>query len=299
MKINPVMAMAHSWGNRDLVQEFLATQLLHGRLALVLGAGVSVPFGLPNWDTLIERMYQSKGASRDSSMTLPLQAEVFRLTHCKDWTDYLHTVSKALYEGVNIDFWTLKPLLAAIGALVMASKRGSASTIITFNFDDVLESYLEFHGFVATSVLSGRHWADGADVRIYHPHGFLPLRPGISTSPEIVLDQTSYGKALGDKMWREVLLSTMRSHFCLFVGLSGSDLNLESFLQECRSDHASYGDGLSLWGLRFTDLNSPSWQTIWRERGVATWQVSNYDRDLPAFLLEICQKAARQRSKAS
>jgi hypothetical protein len=300
--LNPLMALTHSWEDRDVVQDFLAGQLLKGRVALILGSGVSAPFGLPSWENLINKIYQQKGLTPEPELTLAQQAEVFKVTHCrKDPVEYASEVKRALYEGVNIDFWTLKPLLAAIGALVMASKRGSASTIVTFNFDDILEMYLEFHGFVSTSIVSDRSWSDNADVRIFHPHGLLPFRPGTPSNIDIVLDQASFSSVLrGDRgrLWRDTLMTIMRSHLCLFVGLSGSDPHLESLLSECRTEHASLAEGLAFWGLRFTDSSNLSWRTLWAERGVSTWVVTDYDRALPEFLLEICQRAARLRARS-
>lgn len=297
--INPMMSLAHSWEKRDILQEFLAAQLLKGRIALVLGAGISVPFGLPAWATLITRMYEGVGVDPEASMTLPRQAEVFRVTHCRGDRDlYMASIKKALYQDVKVDFWTQQSLLVAIGALVMASKRGNASDVITFNFDDILESYLEFHGFVAESIVNDKYWSGSADVRIFHPHGLLPMRSTVMADYDPVLDQASFSSVLhGERgrIWEKTLLNIMQSHTCLFVGLSGSDDNLESLLHRCYPDHVSIAEKHAFWGLRFSDSDNASWKTLWAERGVSTWVVNDYSRDLPAFLLEVCQLAAQFR----
>ena len=57
--------------------------------------------------------------------------------------------------------------------------------MITFNYDDLLEIYLEFHGLVVEPIWRDEHWASNADIRIYHPHGFLPLDPRHGRSDDI------------------------------------------------------------------------------------------------------------------
>jgi hypothetical protein len=298
--LNAIMAQAHSWETSETLQKFLAEQLLRGRLALVLGAGISVPFGLPDWDALITRMYKLVGDTPPLGLTPPKAAEFFLIKHCgDDKVKYHDYVTEALYDKVDINFWTSTPGLMALGTLVMASHRGSASTVITFNFDDILEMYLEFHGFVVSSISSPQHWADNADVRIFHPHGLLPMRPDTARSQDIVLDEASFSRALSPvdgRLWRERLLSVMRSHTCLFIGIGGSDSNLESFLHDCRESHVGSSEQIAFWGVRFTTADHEPDKLLWGARGVATYVIADYERALPEFLLGICQRAARLRS---
>ena len=122
--------------------EYLGGQLAKGRLALVLGAGISIGFGLPNWTQLIDRLYSKKGATPPSNNSPEDQAEYFRHTYYEsDNPGFIQAVHHALYDGFSVDFSELRKhaLLFAIGSVVMASVRGSASTVITLNFDDILE----------------------------------------------------------------------------------------------------------------------------------------------------------------
>jgi hypothetical protein len=50
------MKLATSWEVNGTVIKFLAEQLNKSRLSLVVGAGLSTEFGLPNWQTLIDKL---------------------------------------------------------------------------------------------------------------------------------------------------------------------------------------------------------------------------------------------------
>lgn len=117
----------------------------------------------------------------------------------------------ALYDGIALDFAKISQnrLLSAIGSLVMASRRGSAGKVITLNFDDILELYLEFHGFTTAAIHDGRHWAPQDDVVVYHPHGYLPLGHA-NDSDTIVLGTTDFHQIMESELWRPILETALR-----------------------------------------------------------------------------------------
>jgi hypothetical protein len=297
--MNPLMALSHSWEDEDLLQNHLGTQLLAGRMALVLGSGISQPFGLPGWEALLDGLYATAAVPRPQELTTNQQAELFLIEHCdRDKTRYRAIIKKVLYANLDISSWAANPALVGIGALAMSSARGNAGNIITFNFDDILEMYLESHGFVVDSVVESKFWDSNADVQVYHPHGLLAFRPEVTDSASIVLEQMAFSAALhGEpgRLWRSKMLGILRTNTCLFIGLSGADSNLESFLYECRNDHVAYRDELAYWGVRLTTSNSDAEDQIWAERGVATWRLADYNKALPSFLLAICRTAANLR----
>jgi hypothetical protein len=266
----------------------------------VLGAGISKPFGLPEWGELVQRLFAAQSETPPPEAP-ERQAEYFRLKHFeknpRGFTDAIH---KALYVGVSADFAALRAngTLAAIGTMVMASHRGSVSDVVTFNFDNLLELFLGYHGFVTASVFREFHWAQSSDVAIYHPHGLIPFDPNQERSDKPVFDQSSYSAVVGkaDSPWRQTILTILRRRTCLFVGLSGRDDNLDSMLQECRDQHASRGENAAYWGVAFSSTDDDVARRIWQNRGVFFNKVVDYDHDLPAFLFAICQKAASMRA---
>lgn len=292
-----LMYIADSWTDREQLTTHLGQELMSGRLAIVLGAGVSKPMNLPDWDELLDRMFTTAGLDRPTAKEPKRQAEFFLDAACKgDRQLLIRAVHQALYAAVrsSISIMRRNDTLAAIGALVMASKRGSAAFVVTFNYDDLLERYLEFHGFVTTSVTSTRHWASSADVVIFHPHGFIPLTDDRPASEDIVLDLTSYTKIIGNEAdpWRQELLTLLRTHTCLFIGISGDDDNMDSLLFRAHGEHAIQSDGLPFWGVRFSTDTSAVDTAYWGKRGLKNFPVRDYHDDLPNFLFEVCQAAA-------
>lgn len=296
------MNIPAAWENRDAVIEHLAEQLNRGRLALFLGAGVSQNLGIPNWADLVTSVLVDKGepppATGDDLMAI---MEDFQAKHfATDKVGYLNAVRVELYRKCSLGFASLRKnaVLSAIAALVMASSRGSASTVLTLNFDDILETYLEYNGFVTRSISEDFFWAGNSDVTIYHPHGFLPYGAGRSMSNDITFDQESFLKQIGrvDSPWHVVFQHTMRTHTCLYIGISGADLNLQSHLAQALDGHAINGDRIAYAGVRFALQGNDRMTRVMKNRKVYTQIVKDYDNDLPDFLFSICQVAARNRS---
>lgn len=293
-----IMPLHDDFVDRRKQIDYLANQLVRGRLSLVLGAGISKPFGLPEWQELLDALFSAHGAC--APVTTPeRQAEHFRRTYYKaDPSGFIDAIRSALYAKVATDFATLRAngTLAAIGSLVMASLRGSVSEVITFNFDNLLEIFLGYHGFVTASIFRSRHWAGAADVTVYHPHGLIPFdkKQVGSTQDELVFDQSSYSAIVGkaENAWRQTVLTVLRRRTCLFIGLSGTDSNLDSMLNECRDQRASRDENTKYWGATFSTADDPVASGIWQDRGVFYNRIADYDRDLPDFLFKICQKAA-------
>jgi hypothetical protein len=301
--VTPQIGMLHAIQNRTTLRDTAASLLLDEKLILVLGAGVSMPFGLADWKQLITRLFQSAGTPRPTRLSIERQAEYFRTEVCAgDRAKFLQSVSQALYQGVILDGWRLREnrTLAAIATIVSSSRRGQVARVVTFNFDDLLEWYLEFHGHVVHSVVEERHWAKNADVTIYHPHGLLPLRSGVARSTDIVLDQAAFTRVVGRDYlaWRQELVTLLRTHFALFIGLSGADQHLDVLLTEAAESHVLRADNSEFWGVRVTKATPRSatekaTRKWWNSRGVGTLQVRDYHTDLAAFLFEICQRAAQ------
>lgn len=296
-----IMAMHDDFVDRQQLVDYLAAQLVRGRLSLVLGAGISKPFGLPDWQELLNGLFSEQG-TRPPSDTPERQAEYFRLHYYKgDPTGFIDAIRRVLYAKVKTDFATLRAngTLAAISSLVMASSRGSVSDVITFNFDNLLEIFLGYHGFVTSSIFRSLHWSESADVTVYHPHGLVPFDPKQvgSRQDELILDQSSYSGVVGkaENPWRQTALTVLRRRTCLFIGLSGADNNLDSMLKECRDQHASRAENTAYWGVTFSTADNAVASSIWQDRGVFYNKITDYVQDLPDFLFAICQKAASVR----
>jgi hypothetical protein len=301
MSVMREMINPSEWDDQTLLMNHLARALNESRVAVVLGAGISKPLGLPDWPTLIERLYESRGEPKPASGSLPAQAEYLFSKYFKDDpVEANKAVSTSLYRDFLLKYETLRlnATMSAIGSLVMSSVRGRATSVITFNFDDLLEAFLEFHGFVVHSVGDPAHLTRTADAVVYHPHGLLPIRPNAKISSEIVFDKKRYSQIVGDERnpWRQVIVSTLRTRLCLFIGLSGDDDNLDSILVRVQELHGYANTRSAFWGVRLTVGDKPVEDQQWTSRGVYVKKLSSFD-DLPTFLFNVCQTAAQLRSE--
>lgn len=293
------MNVPENWQNRDYLVEHLAQQLVRGRLGLFLGAGISAFYGLPTWRKLVNALCRRCGepdlADGDNPIT---RIGALRSRQYRDKSpEFLAAVKEELYLGKSLDFEQLRKddTLAAIGSLVMSSKRGSAAKVITLNYDDLLENYLEFHGFVTTPIWKLAHWANSDDVTVYHPHGFLPLAPDRENSDDIVLGTKDYFNVMKSE-WRPLLETFLRTHTFLYVGLSGSDLHLQSLINGIRDVHAIREERLPYHTVRFSiagerdDVGAEL-----EEEGVFTREIADH-AEIPALLFAISQSARKIRT---
>lgn len=289
-----------SWNDRDFLVWYLSRNLKTGRIALFLGAGVSVDFGLPGWNELVDRMSARVGEAKLGPNDAPMNrcGAIKKRHFSKDEAGFNTLVKDSLYESADLSFSAIRQssLLSALGALTMSSKRGSASKVVSFNYDNVLETYLSYHGFSIEAVCSPSHWAVNKDVVVYHPHGFLPLGGALKDSKKIVIGEEDYHQILSSSdqnAWRHQLLSIMSTHTCVYVGLSGDDFHLKNLayaasqLHPVARERIAYNSVL----LHRKGKISRDLDTTLRSYGVCPHLFDDY-ADIPDFLLSVCQKAS-------
>lgn len=291
------MSDAARWEDEDSLKNFLAEQLYYGRLSLVLGAGASIGFGFPNWDDLVTRAFVIAGVTYPSGKNNEDAAEDLLTGYCQnDDILFANLIRRALYQGCDISLAHIRQndLLAAIGAIVMSSRRGNVSKVISYNFEELLELYLNYYGFDVNSVPIVPAWALRSDVTIYHPHGFLPSNESEELTRGIVFAQIHYDRIVGKltEVWRQMQIDIFRSTTCLFIGLSGNDANLRNMLAEVKDSHVSRQSNIPFWGVRFSDDEDDPKKNTWLVRGVFQHTLPDYKR-LPEWLFDICQRAAQ------
>lgn len=286
----------------DQAIDFLAHHLRDGSLALALGAGVSRHLSLPRWFELVNGCSKEASLPATFGKSTPADALCERMEAIEKKTSpdgkagkgqfpaYRNLVKRALYKGINFDNILNGELLMAIGALLMGSKRGSITEIITFNFDDVLEWYLRLHGYTVNVISGLPALRTNADVTIYHPHGFLPFHPDFRDSDFLLFSKRSYDKKLGDSVepWTEITKALLKSKVTLFVGLSGDD---QTFGPIFDNVHTSLGTSRPTGVWMFTKKDKTERLDQIEDRNFIVLEFDKHE-DWPAFLLKICQRAA-------
>jgi SIR2-like domain len=282
----------------------LARLLRSQQLVLLLGAGASAGMGFPDWNGLVQRCADALGDTTDLSGVISaadLMNEVDRLRRSHDLSseEMFAVVRTALYGPAASEatpqhsFEVLRnPLLSALGALMMASARGSAGEVFSLNFDDLLEWYLDLHGFSSEVVSDLPNTLRGdVDVHVFHLHGFLPLmRSRYPTSSWMVLSQRELETRLAKSTtyaWETLLLSRMQSKVFLAVGTSMSDTDIKVSFKRA-GEHEEIKRPLGFVLGKHTQAKIDEL----REAGLVPVSFDDY-AEIPAFLLEVCQRASR------
>jgi len=294
------MSSPDDWKSFDKLKKLLAYRLVYQRISLFLGAGASAGFGLPDWKVLVDNLYSNSGATRPASPDNTRDAEdlLMGTKYAGDRIKFASAVRTALYQKTDLHPSNMETnrLLSAIAALVMSSVRGHVANVVTFNFDDILETYLKWRGFAVESVDCLPAWNGAADVRVLHPHGLLPIDTTSAIRRGVVFTQLDFDKIVGDakNQWFQRITDIMRSTTCIFIGISGDDANLTNMLAQVNDSHASSGTE-PYWGVRFGRPGDAN-ETRWTNRGVHPIAL-DYAKT-PEVLLEICQLASKIRMAA-
>lgn len=239
----------------------LKKALIDNQLTLVCGAGISRDSSIPDWNELLVNILneaflnenldvpESKILAEDFLSLMPqsnlILGKYLRLV-LKD--DFEKVVQKHLYlyynqdresestmmvQGHEIINYALETnMMKAIVELARPKRRGKRlESIITFNFDDLIECALSKHNIEYCSI-----WKEGQiygidALPIFHVHGFLPNQKEID-SPNLVFSEEAYHSQFIDPYsWSNLIqLNTFSTNICLFIGLSLSDPNLRRLL---------------------------------------------------------------------
>lgn len=279
--------------------KFLADHLQQGTLVLFLGAGASRGMGLPNWDVFVNRIRNGVGLNpvEDDAIAEDLQIAADEVRDkCVSDDKYSELLKTCLYQDLEeLPSEVLQSeLLTAIGALLMGSKRGNIRRVVTLNFDSILEWFLSLYGFVTRVIYRLPELEGAEDVRIYHPHGFLPHSSlPLPDSKFVILDLDSVNERLGThgNPWVEMTRHLLRSGVCLFVGLSErsfSDRSLAPLLntvgKEIKNERPT-----GVWLLKNKVTEQVKEQFL--RDNVVPLEFET-DKDIANFLLGVCQNAA-------
>lgn len=105
-------------------------------------------------------------------------------------------------------------------------------SIITFNFDDLIEESLTKNKIEFKSIFSeGERYRD-IEIPIYHPHGFLPRTKNLTSKNDIVFSEDTYHSQFIDPFsWSNLVqLNHLNNSTCLFIGISLTDPNMRRLL---------------------------------------------------------------------
>jgi hypothetical protein len=222
----------------------LAKALQTGRLTLVCGAGISVDAGIPVWSDLLLSLLDSmvEKLSKQHSIGLATgAAEEFHKRYGGSSLiigKYLKNTlgkdfSKTVRDSLYVKSSKSSEMIDAIIELARPRREGKAlDSIITFNFDALVEENLTAARIPNAAIYTEAVKYQPSELPIYHVHGYLPRRGKVSETSDIVFSEDAYhGQFLDPFSWSNLIqLAKFSQNTCLFVGVSLTDPNLRRLL---------------------------------------------------------------------
>jgi len=284
--------------NPFLAAEEIGNFLHHGSLVLFLGAGASQGFGLPSWVDLVA-LIMGKGGDKDFIKDLAQKSnkEIAKLIdEVDDNSDtYINKVHDALYSQAATDLneqLSKSPLLLSVAALLTGSCRGRVSSVITYNYDNLLKQYLDMLGYSVCIRTEPSQLMTWADVDINYIHGYLPQsKKGASKPGELILSEKSYRmrRALIDKGWSSYVEHGLYTKIGLFLGLSGEDSAILDVLKRAQVNIKRTEDYTGYWLMTPSAYDRNSKDIL----DVGMCPIKLEEKDFPRFVFAVCQNALK------
>lgn len=225
--------------DRDKTLNMAKNSLQDNDFSFFLGAGVSMSAKLPSWWNLLEGMMAKRKQNQlhenditqlnaicyNSSIVLGRFIRLLLETKSNE-EEYYNVLHDALYGGVSsFD----SPLISEICALI-SNRKEQAKSIITYNFDDVMERALNERGIENYSIF-GMNQPQSA-FPIYHVHGFIPFDNSEVVKCVPILSEEEYHRVYANSYnWSNVeQIHALSRTTCIFIGLSMRDPNLRRLL---------------------------------------------------------------------
>ena len=256
---------SNGWEKQQSLHLSNISNIYHsGRFSLFLGAGVSSSAGLPSWDTLLNSLFVAmllEGEGEQHKRTEEqLSAIVNRLREVDGPSaislaryirkgisavssaedKFNEKITEKLYSLRNKEYPLSSILLNEIFRICAPARSGAkVKSVITYNFDDLLEKQLINQDIKHKSIFEEIDLPGDDDLPIYHVHGFLPESRsdylGIEKSM-LVFSEEGYHKIYGDSYhWSNLIqLNSLKENCCLMIGLSLTDPNLRRLLEISR-----------------------------------------------------------------
>ncbi|GFD72571.1 hypothetical protein KUL113_19910 [Tenacibaculum sp. KUL113] len=216
------------------------------QLVLVIGAGVSIEFGVPTWSNLLQLLMvhtiEKESSSPDvlskffNEIFTPnplISGRYLQRYFEQNNSSFEKMVREVLYSKINKE--KESDLFNEIVKLCVApGKSPNLNSIITYNFDDILEHKLNNTGLeIPYKTIHGI----GVDIKngelpIYHVHGFLPETGNLNDSNKITFGENNYHEQYTNiYSWNNIVqINKFRDNTCLFIGSSLTDPNIRRLL---------------------------------------------------------------------
>ena len=241
---------------RETPRNRLAAAIEGGGITLVLGAGVSLELGVPNWRGLVLKLWSTIDlTTKERAAVEKLAAEaqalpmLFELGASRLGLDaFVEALRSALYADAarGLGFDDTGTTLGTIAQTVSDDHRLGAerriARVVTFNADELLREALRRrrgdrgqYWRTEDHAVYGRPEGRGTQpVPVHHVHGFLPRGGafvGFSEHKLVFTDSQYWDSGTSQASLANRTMNTaLADSQCIFIGLSMTDPNLLRWL---------------------------------------------------------------------
>ena len=208
----------------------------------VIGAGVSRSANIPDLKALLSRLIlpvEHKIFSPSDYEAIAKQLNysdirtaryIKNAVYENDSKKLVGAMRSILYSDINRESALVKTICDII---CDSSKR--VQSVITYNYDDLIEIELQKRGFEYYSVFRKNRSNDYYRVPVYHVHGFIPEH---GNATKVVLCEEDYHEIYSQAFhWSNIeQLHAFDRNTCFFIGLSMNDPNLRRLLEASFKD---------------------------------------------------------------
>lgn len=243
----------------------LVKDISKGEVTLVCGAGVSASAKLPSWhsflNTIVSTFLSHWNLSNSDSDSVPKKMSINHLysedslwplinnakidsqpflkedplvlaqliKNCMDEVNWKYLLKKALYHGVNTTCFKESALIESIYDFVKSDKTRTTG-LITYNFDDLLESYFKFRKEKCTPITIENSHVSPKAFPIYHMHGVISQNGGNDCN--VTLAEEDYLKNIMEPFswYNRLHCSKFSETTCIFIGISFNDPSVKRLL---------------------------------------------------------------------
>jgi hypothetical protein len=282
------------------------------KLVLVLGSGVSSNFGLPRWNELLNCLLPkvwSEGFHCDPSDTklltesltdsTPNPVVTARFIRHLAKERFSETVRNQLYLQLKQD----EKSISWLSEITVLCQSKRVDSIITYNFDDVLEQHLAENKVNFTSIYEHNANLISGSLPIYHVHGLLQQHFQATEDTHIIFSEEDYHEQYHEPYnWNTLIqLDKYRTMPCLFVGTSLTDPNQRRLLEVSKKYRVD--DSLKHYNFRKRIAVTEStermrcfmeyfYTQVDADFGINTIWVDEYD-EIPSILREITERLSK------
>jgi len=236
-----------------------------GDVTLVCGAGVSASAKLPSWYNFLNTIVQTflshwnfKDGDTDSipkNMSInhiytedslwpwineyKIDAQPFLkedplvlaqlIKNCMNDLNWKYLLKKALYHGVSTTCFQESALIKSIYEFIKNEKTRTTG-LITYNFDDLFESYFKYRKDKCTSISFENSHVAPKTFPIYHVHGIISQNGGNDCN--VTFAEEDYLKNIMEPFswYNRLHCGKLSETTCVFIGISFNDPSIKRLL---------------------------------------------------------------------